>query len=159
MSRETIRARMMATRRCQFELPTGRCMVAYHRHGKKYGDHHPFTHDPNESTMFAMLRVADAAAGRRWAAMVGCHQRGAPSGPRPGRDAMKVILGPLPCRSCGSPVTIVRRDVVQPCGPVKTCDLCGDESRFRFDHTHTLPDVGPFTPVDEDGTRHECSNG
>lgn len=71
---------------------------------------------------------------------------------------MKVILGPLPCRSCGSPVTIVRRDVEQP------CQSCGYDCDPEWcmtdpDHTHTLPDVGPFTPVDEDGGRHECSNG
>lgn len=77
---------------------------------------------------------------------------------------MKVILGPLPCRSCGSPVTIVRRDVEQPCdsccphrireGYAHRCFTDADKP-----HTHTLPDVGPFTPVDDDGTRHECSNG
>jgi hypothetical protein len=64
---------------------------------------------------------------------------------------MKVILGPLPCATCHAPVTIVRRDVEQPCA-------CWDADTWEgfFPHTHTLPDVGPFTPVDEDGARHEC---
>lgn len=68
---------------------------------------------------------------------------------------MKVILGPLPCRGCGSPVTIVRRDVAYP-----GCCYCewhgSDNCQCAKPHTHTLPDVGPFTPVDEDGTRHKC---
>jgi hypothetical protein len=72
---------------------------------------------------------------------------------------MKVILGPLPCATCHAPVTIVRRDVEQPCsGPDCLC-LDYPSPQFRDcppDHTHTLPDVGPFTPVDEDGARHEC---
>ena len=69
---------------------------------------------------------------------------------------MKVILGPLPCATCHAPVTIVRRDVEQP------CEFCGCDEGHGYpfaQHTHTLPDVGPFTPVDEDGARHECSNG
>jgi hypothetical protein len=76
---------------------------------------------------------------------------------------MKVILGPLPCATCHAPVTIVRRDVEQPC---TECEEVADGGRCRLPtprrhqpHTHTLPDVGPFTPVDEDGARHECSNG
>lgn len=74
---------------------------------------------------------------------------------------MKVILGPLPCRDCGSQVTIVRRDVEQPCSD------CGDPGcsfyhapiteEWHGPHTHTLPDVGPFTPVDADGERHLCA--
>lgn len=70
---------------------------------------------------------------------------------------MKVILGPLPCRDCGSPVTIVRRDVEQMCDHSERYTIRGEPVTPA--HTHTLPDVGPFTPVDEDGTRHECSNG
>lgn len=87
---------------------------------------------------------------------------------------MKVIIGPTPCATCGTPVTVVRRDVEQLC-PVSPCPSCrdkrctggwcvphtyGDEYDRCNCHTHTIRDVGPFTTVDEDGTRHECeSNG
>jgi hypothetical protein len=70
---------------------------------------------------------------------------------------MKVILGPLPCATCHRPVTIVRRDVEQPCnGDCAVCAGAMDEPWCKPTHTHTLPDVGPFTTVDDDGTRHEC---
>lgn len=70
---------------------------------------------------------------------------------------MIVILGPTPCATCGAPVTVVRRTVEQPCA---FCG-CDEDHGYPFgQHTHTIRDVGPFTPVDEDGTRHECeSNG
>lgn len=72
---------------------------------------------------------------------------------------MKVILGPLPCHTCGTPVTVVRRDVEQPCADCPNermghpHDVSWHEDKV---HTHTIRDVGPFTTVDEDGTRHEC---
>lgn len=70
---------------------------------------------------------------------------------------MIVILGPTPCHTCGTPVTIVRRTVEQPCD-VCNCGRCEGRQTPTAAHTHTLPDVGPYTTVDEDGTRHECGS-
>ena len=70
---------------------------------------------------------------------------------------MKIILGPTPCATCGTPVTVVRRDVEQPCVDGCLCDLLA-VGGCKPDHTHTLPDVGPLTTVDDDGTRHECES-
>lgn len=54
---------------------------------------------------------------------------------------MKVILGPLPCRSCGSPVTIVRRDVAYWCSSHgRVCSFLG-----RDHHV-----------VEEGGDTHVC---
>ena len=69
---------------------------------------------------------------------------------------MRFILGPLPCATCRAPVTIVRRDVEQPCDIRDSPDRAFCTPVCRCIHTHTLPDVGPFTSVDEDGARHEC---
>lgn len=73
------------------------------------------------------------------------------------------ILGPLPCIRCKAPVTIVRRTVEVGC---HDCGLPGCETyhgpRTNEDHgmhTHTLRDIGPLTPVDADGARHECAVG
>lgn len=68
---------------------------------------------------------------------------------------MIVILGPAPCHTCGAPVTVVRRDVEQPCDG---CDLQRHIPYHSHPHTHTIRDVGPFTTVDDDGTRHECES-
>lgn len=55
---------------------------------------------------------------------------------------MKVILGPLPCRDCGSPVTIVRRDVAYWCSSHgRVCSFLGRDHHVveNGGDTHVCP--------------------
>lgn len=72
-----------------------------------------------------------------------------------------IPLGAARCIDCKAPVAIVRRTVEVPCW---NCGEQGCETyhgprtnQNHASHTHTIPDVGPFTTVDADGTRHECA--
>lgn len=65
---------------------------------------------------------------------------------------MSTILGPLPCRDCREPVSIVRRTVEVCCGACERTD-CLTNHRAR--HTHAIPDVA-WTVVDAEGERHLC---
>jgi hypothetical protein len=58
------------------------------------------------------------------------------------------------CIDCRAPVAIVRRTVEVPCG---ACCQTEHGHCSGPDHSHTLPDIGPFTVVDEAGERHECA--
>ena len=73
---------------------------------------------------------------------------------------MTIILGPLPCRECRRPVTVVRRTVEVPCCEYLTPTHGPDAGEWHMvakeDHTHTLHDIGPMTAVDADGERHGC---
>jgi hypothetical protein len=64
------------------------------------------------------------------------------------------------CIECKAPVAIVRRTVELPC---TECEEIADGGKCRAPtprrhdiHTHTIPDIGPATVVDEDGARHLC---
>lgn len=63
-------------------------------------------------------------------------------------------FGAAICHDCRTPVAVVRRAVVVPCGG---CDL-GLKGCIHWDdpaHVHEVPDVA-WTLVDAEGERHLC---
>lgn len=75
---------------------------------------------------------------------------------------MKVILGPLPCRDCGSPVTIVRRDVAYWCSSHgRVCSFLGRDHHVVEDggDTHVCPTLERMNGLVVDTRARARDNG
>lgn len=66
---------------------------------------------------------------------------------------MTILLGPCPCASCGTPVTVVRRPVVVWCS--EKCRACAAQTGTKHRHGAETS-LTEIVTIDASGSRHEC---